>query len=229
MSTSTMASANDFEELQAVLRAKNSIIDVQKQTIEQLRQQLGELLGEQLGGPSNPPSPKTPAEAATKAPEVVDTPVHEVPKEAKAADYVLAASPKAVALRTFETYAKGPVTRNGFFYHALSYLRTVCKNGVGEHRRAIDSLIAYHGKDSNLELASTEVEPNKLIVSFDTWETVFAGAGFVPGPSVDYVPVHELAKLPAQTSKSKSSATPSKTTTTETSVVQSYKVVPRTA
>lgn len=220
-----MASASDFEMLQAALRAKDDIIEVQKKTIEQLR--------EQLAGSSKPAeaAPKKPTNAPkpANAPEPVKAQEHEVPKEAKAADYVLAASPKAVTLKTFNTYAKGPVTKNAFFYQALAYLRTVCKNGVDEHRRAMDALVGYHGDGSTLELASMEVEPNKFVVSFDTWGTLFAAAGFVPGPSPDYAPVHDLAKIPAQSSKAKSSTTPTKTTATDASAALPYKVVPRTA
>ena len=218
-----MASANDLEELQASLRAKNIVIEAQTNTIEQLREQLKQLLAEQLAGPSKPAK-------AAKKPESVPAEEREVPKAAQEADYVLNVAPKAVAIKTFKTYAKGPVTKNAFFFQALTYLRTVCKNGVDEHARAMDALVSFHGDDSVLELDQTEVEADKFVVSFDTWKTVFAEAGFVPGPSAGYAPVHDIAKITSKTaSAKKSSATQSKTTATAASVSRPYKVVPRTA
>lgn len=230
-----MASVKDFEELQAALDAKNVIIEVQKTTIEQLREQVRDLLSKQLAGPSKPAkAAKKPAaplhvvKPPAPEPRTVAAEEHEVPKAAKEADYVLNVENKAVALKTFKTYAKGPVTKTAFFYQALSYLRTVCKHGVDEQTRAMDALVSYHGADSELKLDHTEVEKDKFVVSFDTWEKVFAAAGFLPGPSAGYTPVNAIAKITTKTaSGAKSSATQSKTTVTAASV--SYKVVPRTA
>lgn len=230
----TMASTKDLEELQAALNAKNVIIDVQKTTIEQLREQVRELLSKQLDAKPAKVSKKPAAPlhvAKPQAPEPEPAPQeHEVPKAAKEADYVLNVAAKAVAMKTFKTYVKGPVTKNAFYYQGLTYLRTVCKNGVDEQTRAMDALVSYHGVDSELELGHTEVEAGKFVVSFDTWETVFAAAGFVPGPSAGYAPVNAIAKITSKTaSATKSSATQSKTTVTAASVARSYKVVPRTA
>jgi hypothetical protein len=234
----TMASTKDLEELQAALNAKNVIIEVQRTTIEQLREQVRELLSKQLelAGPSKPakvskkPAPplhvvKPPAPEPELAAEE-----HVVPKAAQEADYVLNVAAKAVAMKTFKTYAKGPVTKTALYYQALTYLRSVCKNGVDEQTRAMDAFISYHGVDSELELGHTEIDKDKFVVSFDTWETVFAAAGFVPGPSAGYAPVNAIAKITSKTaSGTKSSATQSKTNVTAASVARSYKVVPRTA
>jgi hypothetical protein len=238
-----MTSANDVEQLMAALSAKNAVIEVQKETIRQLREQLG---GRSLHVIAKAAEPAKAVKAAepvktaepAKAAEPVKTaePVeaaepsrHVTPRKAKIADYELAAGPKAVAMATFKGYAKGPMTKNAFFYQAVAYLRSVCENGVDEHRRAMDALVAHHGEGSTIDLTSKEVETGKFVVSFDTWETLFKAAGFVQGKYADYAPVHELAKLPAKSSKTKSSATKSTTTATEASVSRPLKVVPRSA
>jgi hypothetical protein len=225
-----MASVKDIAELQAALDAKNVVIEAQKTTIEQLREQLSK----QLAGPSKPAKaakkPVAPLHVEPPAPESpAPEPEHEVPKAAKEADYVLNVAPKAVAMKTFKTYAKGPVTKTAVFYQALTYLRTVCKHGVDEQTRAMDAFVSYHGVGSELELGHTEVEKDKFVVSFDTWESVFSAAGFLPGPSAGYTPVNAIAKITSKTaSGAKSAATQSKTAS-EASVSRPYKVVPRTA
>lgn len=208
-----MASANDIAALMASLSAKTAVIEAQEETIRQLR--------EQLKG-------RTLHVSAVEAVEAVKKPAqHVVPKHAKVADYELAAGPKAVTMATFKHYAAGPVKKTGFFYQAVAYLRTVCEHGVDEHRRAMDALISYHGEGSTVALRSSQVEPTKYVVSFDTWETLFAAAGFVPGPSADYAPVNTLAKMPAKSASR--SASKSESTVSEASVSRSFKVVPRSA